>query len=133
VPRQRLRHFACTAIGQDGDADAEVCNQRHQRTPAGPAAAVPNHLVTAMVVAAKAVVCLAELRVTRHGVVDPWRMQLSDQRGWQPSLASKRTLAEVKLDPAGKACDGELPLRSPPRGAPRLAKPQPQRRRCRCD
>jgi hypothetical protein len=85
------------------------------------------------IVAAKAVVCLAELRVTRHGVVDPWRMQLSDQRGWQPSLASKRTLAEVKLDPAGKACDGELPLRSPPRGAPRLAKPQPQRRRCRCD
>jgi hypothetical protein len=35
VPSQRRRHFAWTAIAEDGNSDAEVRQQCHQRPPAG--------------------------------------------------------------------------------------------------
>jgi hypothetical protein len=82
VPGQRRRHFAWTAIGEDGNSNAEVRHQRHQHPPTGPAAAVKRHPVTAIAVQleAEAIMRLAELGVARRGVVDSRRMQFADQR-----------------------------------------------------
>jgi len=102
VPGQRPRHFARAAIGQDGDADAEVGHQRHQRAPAGPAAPVQDQPVAAIARALEAepVVRLAELGEARHRVVNARRMQLADQRGRQQALAVDLAPAQMQSHPA---------------------------------
>src|SRR5215831_6422061 len=101
IPGECRRYFARATVREDRDADAKIGHQGHQRTPADPTAAVGNQPITPIALALKAetIVRFAELRESRHRVVDARRMQLADQLGRQQALTFELALGEMEPHP----------------------------------